>query len=117
MSLAYRLAALVVVLTALVCGGVYIGHLRSELHTSQESTRKAQEALEQFQATLAYRERLRTATARKHASAAASVASAVQANKAWADTPVPKEVQDALCSVATCAGADGVRDSASDNNP
>lgn len=118
MSIAYRLAALVVTLLALVAGGWYIGHLRADLRTAQEAARTAQEALKKTQATLAYREKLRAASAREAASARASLASAAASNPTWAQAPVPKEVQDALCAHLDCgARPDGVRGGTPNDGP
>lgn len=48
------------------------------------------------QATLASVSRARAAIARESASLRLKLAAALDANRAWADQPVPKEVQDAL---------------------
>ena len=118
MSIAYRLAALALTLAALVLGGWYIGHLRAELHSAQEATRTAQAALKKTQATLAYREKLRAATARESASAQASLRAAAASNPTWANTQVPQEVQDALCAHLDCLAAPGgLRDSPTNHGP
>lgn len=118
MSIAYRLAALALTLAALVAGGWYIGHLRERAHTAEEAARTAQAALKRTQATLAYREKLRATTARETASARASLAAAAASNPTWADAPVPKEVQDALCAHLDCgARPDGVRSDTTNDSP
>lgn len=118
MSLAYRLGALILTGLALAAGVAYTLHIRAELVQARQEAKTAQEALKRTQATLAYREKLRAATARQEASARASLAAAAASNPAWANTPVPKEVQDALCAHLACAdGPDGLRDSTSKDSP
>lgn len=66
-----------------------IAVLRTELQQAQEATKK-------LQATSVFRERKRAATARSDASADARAAAAVASVPEWANTPVPKEIADAL---------------------
>lgn len=117
MSHAYRLAALAVTLLALALGGWYIGHLRSELSEARAQAKTAQAALKKTQATLALREKLRTATAREGASARASLAAAAASNPTWATAPVPQEVQDALCAYLDCVGPNGLRSAPASDSP
>lgn len=118
MSIAYRLGALILALSAFVGGCAYIVHLRSELAQAEQAAKTAQEALKRTQATLAYREKLRATTARLEASARASLAAAAASNPDWASAPVPQEVQDALCAHLDCASRpDRVRDSISNDSP
>lgn len=110
MPILYRLGCLVVGLSVLCAGGWYIGSLRADLKDAREATRTAQAALKRTQATLTLREKQRVATARETASAQASLASASSKNTAWAEAPVPPEVQDALCAHLDCgARPDGLR--------
>lgn len=116
MSIAYRLGALILVLGLLLGGSAYIVHLRSELAQAEQAAKTAQEALKRTQATLAYREKLRAATARRGASARASLAAAAASNPTWASAPVPQEVQDALCAHLSCASPDGLRSGPTDDS-
>ena len=118
MSIAYRLVGLILACLGVCLGGGYIGHLRAELHSAQEATRTAQEALKKAQATLVYRERLRASTARQTASAQASLQGATASAPAWASTSTPTEVQHALCATLDChAGPDGLRDGTPNSSP
>ena len=118
MPVLYRLVALISVLLGLVLCGTYIGHLHNEASTARAEARTAQEALKRTQATLAHRERLRAATAREAASARASLAATAASNPTWANTPVPQEVQDALCAHLDCRAAPGgLRDSDPKHGP
>ncbi len=118
MSIAYRLAGLILALTCMVLCGVYIGHLRVELQAAQEATKMAQAALKKTQATLTLREKQRAASARESASARASLNAATASNQPWAQTPVPQEVQDALCAHLDCsAGPDGLRNPIPNDSP
>jgi hypothetical protein len=118
MQIAYRLASALAGLILMVGGCLYIGHLRAEIGTAREEAKSAQEAMKKAQATLAYREKLRAASARAEASARASLSAAAASNPAWAEAPVPQEVQDALCAHLDCAGRpDGVREPASNDSP
>lgn len=96
MRIAYRIAALAVVLALLGALGYDYSRLRGELKTAREATKTAQEGEQKVRTVVVYRERLRVTTAAETASMAASAAVALAANRAWADEPVPQEVQDAL---------------------
>jgi len=117
MPVLYRIIAVAAVLGALLGSGAYIMHLRGELTTQREATRMAQEALKRTQATLALREKQRAASAQEAATVRASLGAALMSNRAWAEAPVPQEVQDELCKRIRCAGAipDGVRSSSATN--
>ena len=115
MPVLYRLVALIAVLLGLVLCGAYIGHLHNQTRQARAEARTAQEALKRTQATLAHREKLRAATGRATASARASLQAAEAAHPDWASTPVPKEVQDALCAHLNCAGPDGLRSTPNDS--
>lgn len=70
--------------------------LRLDLAESRAATQQALQATKRLQATLVFREKKNAATARAAASAASSLAAAASAAPAWANQPVPQEIQDAL---------------------
>lgn len=96
MRIAYRIAAVAVVLGLLAALGYDYSRLRGELETAREAAKTAQAAEKKVRTVVVYRERVRAARAAETASVAASAAVALDANRAWADEPVPQEVQDAL---------------------
>lgn len=96
MRVAYRLAALAVVLGLVGALGYDYHRVRGELTTAREAAKTARQAEQKVRTVIVYREKLRAAAAAESASAAASVASALAANPDWAKQPVPQEVQDAL---------------------
>lgn len=91
MSLAYKALALVIALFAAYAVGFYEGRART-----------AQAALKTVQATSVSREVQKARLRRSEALAGASLDSALTKVPAWADQPVPKEVQDDLCQVLDC---------------
>lgn len=96
MRIAYRIAAVAVVLALVGALGYDYSRLRGELKTAREATKTAQVAEKRVRTVVVYRERVRITRAAETASVAASAAVALDQNRAWADEPVPKEVQDAL---------------------
>lgn len=74
----------------------YLGTVKSERDQAQEAVKTAQAAAKKVAAVSVFRERQRDATGASAASAGASLAAAVASAPDWANTPVPKEVQDAL---------------------
>lgn len=118
MSLLYKALAVGLALLALVGGVRYTLHLRDKVQVLEVRAEQAEKALKRTQATWAKREKDRAATARLVASTVASTEAALAAAPEWADAPVPKEVQDALCATLRCAGPDGVQhDSAPAQRP
>lgn len=114
----YRLAGVALVVLALLGQCAYIVHLRAERTEAVQAARSAQAALSRTQATLARREVQRAASAREAASARASLAEATNKNQAWANSPVPQEVQDALCAHLDCAaGPNRLRDIPAGSGP
>lgn len=69
------------------------GHLQAGLRALAEQRVKDQ-------ATLARRAAANAAAARREAAARERLRAAVTVNRAWADEPLPKEIQDALASPA-----------------
>lgn len=72
------------------------GAQKSQITALNQSLLRAAEQRAVDQATLDRLAKTNAATARKTALAQASLARSIIANRPWADTPVPKEVQDAL---------------------
>jgi hypothetical protein len=100
-----KLTAAIAVLStvAAVAAGAYAYYLRGEasaaaaaVTTLSEANQRLQERVAKDQATLASLERRRSAIARESASLRRALAHALLANPAWANEPVPKEVQDAI---------------------
>lgn len=73
-----------------------LGAVKAERDQAQEQLRSAQAAAKKVAAVSVLREKTRAATGARAASAGASLAAAVASAPDWANTPVPKEVQDAL---------------------
>lgn len=97
LMLAVLLAASVLALGGL--GKLYFGQRAA--HQAQVSAlvgahQRALEGRIRSEATLASLSRKNAATARAGASAGVSLAAATASAPAWAETPVPKEVQDVL---------------------
>lgn len=67
-----------------------------QIHSLQEAQERAAKAAKRDRALLAQRGREIAAYAAAAASARASLSDSLQRNPAWADQPVPQEVQDAL---------------------
>lgn len=80
-------------------------HMHKEVKAARLEATTAQEALKVTQATLALRETARVATASAGASATRSLQHSFTAPvpHTWALTPVPKEVQNALCATVACS--------------
>jgi hypothetical protein len=70
--------------------------IRAERDVAVEQRQKLQDALKRSQALSAKLSKEKAATARAGASTRLSVEKSLDSQRAWADTPVPKEVQDAL---------------------
>lgn len=96
MSITHGLAALAVTVAVLLGIGLY--ETTKRLGAVQVQLEAAQKAGKRNQATSVFRERKRAATAASAASAGHVLDKAVEANRPWADQPVPQEVQDALAS-------------------
>jgi hypothetical protein len=96
MPTAYRLAAVALLIAIFGTLGWDYARQREKMAVAQEQVKTAQVALKRLQATTALRERSRATTARAAASATASLNTALAAEPAWAEQPVPKEVQDAI---------------------
>lgn len=70
--------------------------IRAERDQAQEALQTAQDALKRSRALSARLSREKAATRLAGASTRLRVEGALEEQRAWADTPVPKEVQDAL---------------------
>jgi len=96
MPLTYRLIALAVVLGLVGALGYDYNRLRGQLKTAQEAAKSARQSEQKVRTVIVYREKLRAATAAETTEKAASAAATLEKYQDWANTPVPKEVQDAL---------------------
>jgi hypothetical protein len=92
-----------VILSVILAGASWTGALKDnarlklQLAQAEEGLKRAQAARKRDQAVLVALQKENAATARKTASARGSLRAAAAASApAWANTPVPKEIQDAL---------------------
>jgi hypothetical protein len=82
----------VILLTSIACWFYQSGEisrLENQVADLQESQKRANQAL-------ARRETLRAGVEKTHKAASAALSQAAASQPAWADTPVPQEIQDAI---------------------
>jgi hypothetical protein len=96
MPITYRVAAIALLVLIFGTLGWDYSRQRAALAEARKEAQTAQADLKRLQATSALRERKRVATTAAAASATVSLNTALVAAPEWADTPVPKEIQDAL---------------------
>lgn len=117
MSRIYWALAVALALALAVAGAL---HYRDRAHAAERDLKTAQEAAKRTQATLTYREGLRSRTDGIQALQRVRLDAVLATNTDWGDTPVPEEVQTELCSIVRCAVAPasgGVRSAASSPSP
>lgn len=115
MSLLYRALAVAALLAALVGLGAYALHQRDRALKAEEGLKSAHQEAQRTQATLTYREGLRSRQDGLQALQRVRLDAVLATNTDWGDTPVPEEVQVELCSIVRCAvppASGGLRDGA-----
>lgn len=91
------IAALVALILACGLGAGAVYHWQhAKVQAAEKARDEAQAALKRQKTTVVYREKLRVVHEAAKAQETASLAAAVASAPDWANTPVPKEVQDAL---------------------